>query len=306
MSSEQTFPIASIVICTYNRIDYLPKCLDYLSQQTADKSLFEVIIVNNNSSDTTEEFVLDFLSKHPTLPFSYHFEGKQGLSNARNKGIQVAKGSVIAFIDDDGFARKDYVSNLISIIENPQYKEFIAFGGKVIPVYNPGKEPKWLSFPIQGLVSKVDLGDDIKPFTKKYPVGCNMVFRKEFFEQHGGFNSNLHVRSDDKFIFIKLKNAGLKVLYIPNLYVEHFMDDFRLEKKFIIRLSKIVGQSEWIRLNEFPTSSKIIKFFEYFFKYFAAYPFALLYSLKGQFLKAYYIILVRWYVLIGFFTKKSL
>jgi glycosyltransferase involved in cell wall biosynthesis len=279
--------------------------LDFLLNQAAEKSLYEIVLVNNNSSDHTEEFVKQFIIENPDLLISYHLEKKQGLSNARNKGISEAKGEIIAFIDDDGFARNDYVSTLIEISENQLYSNYIAFGGKVIPIYNKEKEPVWLSTPIQGLVSKVDLGDSIKPFIKKYPVGCNMAFRKEFFTLHGGFNSNLHVRSDDKFIFIKLKNAGLNVLYVPNLYVQHFMDDFRLEKKFIVRLSKIVGQSERIRLNEFGILSKLVKLVEYIFKCFASFAFAFIYTFKLEFSKAYYIVLVRWYVLIGFFIKKQ-
>lgn len=294
------------MICTYNRIEYLPKCLDFLGKQDADQSHFEVIVINNNSSDNTEEFVLNFIADHPSFPLSYYLEEKKGLSNARNKGISVAKGAVIAFIDDDGFARKDYVSTLIAISEDKAYADYIAFGGKVIPVYNEGKEPAWLSSPIDGLVSKVDLGDVTKPFDKKYPAGCNMAFRKEFFENHGGFNSSLHIRGDDKFIFIKLKDAGLKVLYVPNLYVQHFMDDFRIEKKFIIRLSTIIGQSERIRLNEFGISANSQKFIEYVLKFLASMAFALFFACKGQFQKAQYIILVRWYVLVGFFIKKTI
>jgi hypothetical protein len=133
-----------------------------------------------------------------------------------------------------------------------------------------------------------------------------MVFRKEFFENYGGFNVDLHTRGDDKFVFDNLKKNKLKILYIPNLYVEHFIDDYRLEKTFIIKLSKIIGQSEQIRLKKYNTTIRIKKFLEYVFKLFAAFVIALCYIFKLQYQKAQYLILVRWNVLKGFFIKSKI
>ena len=293
----------SVVVCTHNRDMYLPECLDDLSKQEADKSLFEIVVVNNNCTDKTEEICLQFQKDHPELNFVYTKESKPGLSHARNKGIEVATGDIVSFIDDDGFARADYVDEILKITADEKYNDFIAFGGKVIPRYNEGMEPKWISKHIEGVVSKVDMGEKIKAFTKKYPAGCNMIFRKEFFEQHGGFNTSLEVRGDDKFIFLKLKAAGLKILYVPTIYVRHFMDDYRLEESFIRRLSKVIGNSERVRLKG-NTGGLISKFFEYWFKYGASLILALGFIFKGQMIKAKYIVLIRWNVIVGFFKKE--
>lgn len=290
----------SIIICTYNRELYLPKCLEQLKNQKADPKTYEIVIVNNNSSDSTDVICTDFYAQNPQLNITYVIEKKQGLSAARNCGIDHAKGQILCFIDDDGFAASDYVTNVQEITENPAYADYISFGGKVIPCYNPNKEPKWLSTFIDGVVSKVDLGEQIKDFDKKYPAGCNMIFRKTFFDQFGGFNTDLHTRGDDKFIFDKLKNAGQKTLYVPNLYVEHFIDDYRLEKSFIIRLSKIIGESEAIRLKQHSIFSKLLKLLEYKFKLGAAILLATYFTFSGKLSKARYILIVRWYVLIGF------
>ena len=296
----------SIIICTYNRELYLPRCLEHLKNQTEAPSNFEIILINNNSTDNTEDICKNFVRENPQLSVIYIKENNPGLSFARNKGIETASGDILCFIDDDGFAIPEYVSIIKKIVEDSQYTDIISFGGKVIPCYNEGMEPKWLSKYIDGLVSKVDLGEQIQLFTKKYPAGCNMVFRKEFFEDHGGFNVNLHTRGDDKFVFDKLKKAGLKTLYLPRLKVEHFIDDFRLEKGFIIRLSKIIGQSEAIRLKETSKSKKFIKLVEYIFKFGAALIISLGFLFTGQFSKAYYLILVRWNVLHGFFIKQKI
>ena len=296
----------SIIICTYNRELYLPKCLEHLKNQTEAPSNFEIILVNNNSTDNTENICENFVQENPQLSVIYIKENNPGLSFARNKGIEIASGDILCFIDDDGFAIQEYVTIVKRFAEDPQYKDIISFGGKVIPCYNKGMEPKWLSKYIDGLVSKVDLGDQVMLFTKKYPAGCNMVFRKEFFDNYGGFNVELHTRGDDKFVFDKLKKAGLKTLYLPKLKVEHFIDDYRLEKGFIIRLSKIIGQSEAIRLKETSKSKKFIKLVEYIFKFGAALIISLGFLFTGQFSKAYYLILVRWNVLHGFFIKQKI
>lgn len=131
----------SVVICTYNRDKFLPECLDHLKKQDAEADDFEILIVNNKSTDNTKQISLEFIELNPRLNVRYVEE----------------------------------------VVENPEYSGHTAFGGKVIPRYNPGKEPKWLTPYLEGLVSKVDLGDDRKPFEKKYPAVCNMVLRADFF-----------------------------------------------------------------------------------------------------------------------------
>jgi glycosyltransferase involved in cell wall biosynthesis len=296
----------SIIICTYNREAYLPKCLEHLRLQTADRNSFEIVLINNNSSDNTDAICKAFQQNNPELNITYVIETTPGLSAARNCGIENSKGEILCFIDDDGFAVAEYVSIIQDFAENPKYQDFISFGGKVIPCYNEGKEPLWLSKYIDGVVSKVDLGEKIKDFDRKYPAGCNMIFRRKFFEDYGGFNADLHTRGDDKFVFDKLKKAGLKTLYIPQLKVEHFIDDYRLEASFIKRLSKIIGQSEAIRLRNESFLQKLIKFGEYLFKFGAACMLAIGFLFQGAVAKSKFILMVRWYVIIGFFIKSKI
>ena len=228
------------------------------------------------------------------------------MSFARNRGIKEAKGSIICFIDDDGFAIPEYVNIISGFARNKTYDSYMAFGGKVIPCYNEGMSPKWITPYISGLVSEVDLGKKVKTFAKKYPAGCNMIFRKEFFEKHGGFNTDLHTRGDDKFIFLKLKEKGHKILYIPNLEVSHFIDDYRLEESFIIRLSKVIGQSEYIRLKNSNITQRLVKQIEYLVKLKIAFGLGLLFLCRGSYLKAKYLILVRWNVLKGYYISEKL
>ena len=287
-------------------MEYLPNCLEHLKNQTAKKEFYEIIIIDNNSSDKTELICKDYIQKNSEINVTYFLEKKPGLSNARNRGIKEAKGDILCFIDDDGFATADYVKTISKYASNINYSNYIAFGGKVIPCYNKGKEPIWISKYISGLVSEVDLGTKVKSFNKKYPAGCNMVFRKEFFENHGGFNVDLHTRGDDKYIFQKLRDNNYKILYVPELKVSHFIDDYRLEKNFIIRLSKIIGQSEAIRLKNKNIIFKMMKLFEYLIKWKMSLLLAFIFLSKGQIEKSKYIVMVRWQVILGYFIKKQL
>ena len=118
-------PEISVAVCTYNRADVLPKCLESLINQTTDKELFEVLIIDNNSTDDTKRIALDFCGKNTN--FKYIFEEKQGLSHARNRAIDEAKGTYIAYIDDDAIADKEWVKNILDAIKTDS--SMVAFGG---------------------------------------------------------------------------------------------------------------------------------------------------------------------------------
>ena len=100
----------SVIVCTYNRAYLLKNCLRSLVDQLVETSTFEVIIVNNNATDDTEEVAKSFTEKYPN--FRYIIEPNQGLSNARNRGYKEAKGEYVAYIDDDARAYTDWVENI--------------------------------------------------------------------------------------------------------------------------------------------------------------------------------------------------
>ncbi|MEA3443557.1 MAG: glycosyltransferase [Bacteroidota bacterium] len=291
----------SIIICTYNRAQFLPDALESLKKQKLKKDKFEIVLINNNSTDATENISKIFEKQNPELNFQYHKETSQGLSYARNKGIEVAKGKIIAFIDDDAIAEPDYAENILRVTE--EFPDYTGFGGKVSPIYPNKTEPVWMSKYIQGLVSKVDYGEKTGPFdNKKYPVGCNMIFRREVFDELGAFNVDLKFRSDDKFIFLKLREHKKNILYAPTIAVHHNIDASRLTYDFIVKLCIQIGATEKIRLkNNFYTLFS--KFIEYIWKQIASFILFLIFILQGKKLKAKYIIMVRWYILIGFFRN---
>ncbi|MDZ4679295.1 MAG: glycosyltransferase family A protein, partial [Saprospiraceae bacterium] len=161
--------LLSIIICTYNRSELLASCLESLTTQNVSAHNFEVVVVNNNSSDDTTAVALGFAGKFP------HFiavdEPRQGLSHARNKGIEVAKNEWVVYLDDDAKAAPDFVARANWMIRQGRYK---VFGGIFLPWYKYGR-PVWFkdAYASNKKYSKICTlhGDD-------YACGGIMAFEK--------------------------------------------------------------------------------------------------------------------------------
>lgn len=302
--------IISIAVCTYNREKHIINALESLKNQSLNLNLYEIIIVDNNSTDNTPELVTNFINANPDINLRYFKEDQQGLSFARNRAITESISNIIAFIDDDAIVPENYLMNIKEFSDTHQNID--AFGGKVIPIYENGSEPKFMSRPIWGLVTKIDYGDKIREFPKnKYPVGCNMIIKREVLLNIGLFDTNLGrigrigLASEEKDLFERIKKNGGKIYYSPNIIVYHNIDNYRLEFDYIKKLSFGIGLSEKIRTNHIGFIELAKKFIEYIFKFIIAFIFALYFLINLEFKKAKYIILIRYFILLGFFKDKN-
>lgn len=296
-------PEISIIICTYNREKFLPGALTSLTNQSLDVARFEILIINNNSTDNTELISKNFIASNPKLNIRYFIETQKGLSAARNRGIKESAGALVSFIDDDAEVTDDYLETAVVFFQT--HLDIEAIGGKIIPVYETGEEPKWLSKYLWGLVTKADYGDSIRKYpVSKYPPGCSMVFRKDVFNSIGMFNTDLYLRSDDKYIFRKLEEANKPYLYYPKLVVNHHIDKDRVTFESVKKISLIVGGSERVRLQKSGIIKNIYKVIEYILKFIAAIIIAVGFLVKFEFQKAEYIIKNRWYTLLGYFITE--
>lgn len=172
--------LISVVVCTYNRADLLPYALHTLGEQSLASNEYEVIVVDNNSTDDTREVVEKFANKVPNL--RYCLETKVGLSHARNRGWQEARGEYVAYTDDDCKLPPQWLTVAKEIIEKVSPG---VFGGYVLPFYNIPK-PKWFK-DSYGTLKKAE------DFTNKSPnfIGCNIFIRRHILENLQGFDTNL-------------------------------------------------------------------------------------------------------------------
>ncbi len=287
----------SVIICAYNREDHIKKTLDSLFYQLASKDIYEVIVIDNNSKDKTADICIQYIKEKQELDLKYFLETKQGLSFARNRGVKESSNEVISFIDDDATATENYVENILLTFE--QNKNILSIGGKVLPVYPKNKEPVWMSKYLWPVVAKVDQGETEHEFKKKYPVGCNMAFRKETFIKYGLFNEDIKYRGDEKFLFLRLKKEKELIYYNPKIIVYHTIPETRLSYESFVKNCIGVGESEKIRAKGNSVWSVIIKYLEYIFKLGASLLIGFGFVLKGQFKKATYLIQAMYYILVG-------
>lgn len=219
-------PEISVAVCTYNRADVLPKCLESLAHQTASSELFEVLIIDNNSTDDTKKIALDFCGKHSN--FKYIFEEKQGLSHARNRAIEEARGEYLTYIDDDAIADKEWIEKIGSVIQNN--KDIVAFGGPIYPWYNKEK-PKWF----KDEFATHSYGKEHFQLTEKNcPFGLsgsNMIFKKEILNKYNGFSAEYGMNGDkiafgeESFLFNKMLKNNENIQYFPEIFVYHLVSE---------------------------------------------------------------------------------
>lgn len=294
----------SLIICTYNRDRYLPEALESIKRQTINSSEFQVIIVDNFSTDNTAAISQKFIKENPSINIKYCFEENKGLSFARNRGIKEAESPIISYVDDDAILSPNFLEEMLMFFN--KYTDAVGAGGKVIPKYEDGKEPEWMNKFLYGFVGKLDYGSDILQFNEnmKYPAGCNMTYKKEILKKAGGFNNVLKFRSDDKYIFHKVKLISDKIYYVPNAWLFHYIDNYRLQLRNFKTLFLKTGNEEKKRLlSEKNIPGLIKKFFEFIFKAGASLILFLLFFLKGQYAKGKYIVISQWYTLTGFLKK---
>ena len=297
-------PSISVIICTYNRDKFIGEALNCLAKQTLPAGNFEIIVVDNRSTDNTASIAKKFIADHPELQARYVMEPNRGLSFARNRGIQEARASIVTYIDDDAEVTPHFLESIVSFLQ--ANSSVVGVGGKVIPKYSESGEPKWISKYLNGFVGRMDFGDRPKQFDSKmkYPTGCNMTYTKEILQKAGGFNNELTFRSDDKYIFHQVTKISDNVYYVPEALLYHNIDNDRLSFPNFKKLFLKSGNEEKIRVrSEIGTPGIVRKFFELIFKTTAATVIYILYIIKGQELKGRYVFFSQWFTLKGFLQK---
>lgn len=245
-------PRISLVIATYNGASRIDATLNSLLAQSLEAELWEAVVVNNNSSDHTAEVVKAFMVAHPEVNIIVVDEPVQGLSSARNKGIEVAKGEVVVIIDDDEIASLQLLSDYLRFFDT--HPDIVAAGGKIVPLYVSGR-PRWMCrYTERPIAGTLDLGEKEIPFPKgKYFGGGNMALRRTAIECYGAFDPSLGRKGttllggEEKELYGRLHAAGEEVFYLPTPYIQHVIPDSKLTREYFERVCFRIGQSERIR-----------------------------------------------------------
>jgi len=238
----------SAVICTLNRCEMLRNAILSLTHQTLDRADYEIIVVDNGSNDSTEKAVDELARKVPNLRYVY--ETKPGLSHARNRGAELAKGEIVAFIDDDATAAERWLEALL--LDYWVEPDICAVGGKIHVVWLPAR-PRWLPPELESHFSKLDLGDNRQIVQyPTFPFGTNMSILRRILLDQGGFSPRLGRRGtsllscEESELFYRLSRNKMKVMYEPNAIVYHNVAAKRLSRAWILQRSFAQGRSNLI------------------------------------------------------------
>jgi glycosyltransferase involved in cell wall biosynthesis len=205
---------ATVVVCTRNRARMLRKTLDAISTMEIPAAVrYEVIVVDNGSTDDTQEVVTSLADK---LPISYVLESQPGLSNARNRGLAIARGHLIFFTDDDCYVSQDWLATGLRLLRD---EPFQVVGGRV-ELHNPNHIP--LTVKTDQQPSKLISAANLFGFLH----GCNMAFGRRVLEEIGFFDRSLGAGSrcisaeDTDFVY-RAFVRGIPVRYRPEFLVKH-------------------------------------------------------------------------------------
>lgn len=205
----------SIVVATRNRAGLLRDSVENLLAQDFPCERYEVIVVDDGSTDETSKVVPDINSRPHGRTLRYVRPERRGLTAARNAGLQVAIGDPIVFVDDDVFVPNTWLREVAEgCLRHPEAE---CLGGPVI--LRLEGEPPPLCDRDQLGDSHVDLGDPERQVD--WACGANMVLRRAAVERIGGFNELLAAVGDEMEWESRLKEAGGLIIYLPKAGVVH-------------------------------------------------------------------------------------
>jgi len=228
----------SVVVCTRYRAESLARCLASLTR--LEHPSYELIVVDNTSG---EHEVQELAGEAGAR---YVIEPREGLSRARNTGGRVARGRIVAYIDDDALAERTWLDRHANALEDPALS---ASTGRILPMSLESEASR-----LYAAAGGEDLGEAAFRVDSTTPawfemanfggvgIGCNMAFRRELFEAGWGFRDSLGpgagIPGEEHYAFFTLIRGGHAIVYVPDAIVRHGyparMDALRARRRWIL------------------------------------------------------------------------
>ena len=244
----------TIAIPTYNGAEKLPLVLEKLNSQiNTEKLSWEVIVVDNNSQDNTEQVIREYQKNwHQENRLKYFFEEKQGAGFARKKAVQVAISPLIGFLDDDNIPAENWVAAAYEFAQKyPKAGAYASqihgdFEGKLPPNFNRIK-------PFFAITERGGKPLLYQPKSKVIPPSAGLVIRKkawlESVPKHcilSGRKPGSMLTGEDTETIGYIQQAGWEIWYNPSMEVTHKIPKNRLEKDYLISFFRGIGLSRYV------------------------------------------------------------
>jgi glycosyltransferase involved in cell wall biosynthesis len=252
----------SIIICTFNRAQAVLKVLEELDSQFLNQpspKSSQIIVIDNNSSDSTAEDIKNFQAlKKSNIEINYFLEPVQGSSSARNRGIESSQGELLVFLDDDINLCENWLTEILKI--SAQEKISFVAGGRVKPLW-ASDLPPWLRLaPPFEIISSCfpahDFGDSPRTYPFKTgrrliqnPISACFLATRDVFTRFGNFREDLGIHGsqrgacEDTEFFWRVLAGGQEIHYLPSITVLHPIPPQRMTQKFILDWYELLGRT---------------------------------------------------------------
>lgn len=226
-----------VVVCTHDRPRDLERCLDSLSSLDVPPEV--TIVVDSASQPPCREVVLRYEDRLSQL--QYVREERPGLSCARNRGLAVARGGIVAFLDDDTAPRPNWGRSIRAPFEKDPFIGCV--GGACGPVFRERDRPSWLSDRLLQFAGITRFGSEAREArsSAEWPFGANMAFRAEALAETGGFSERLGrvgtmlLSGEESALIESVRRAGWKVWLEPAAVVDHTVHPERCRSRYYWR-----------------------------------------------------------------------
>lgn len=238
----------SVILATRDRADLLADTLRELEAQDSASRTWEIIVADNGSTDNTAE-VLRRAAE--TLPLVSVFEPRPGKNRALNRALELARGDLLLFTDDDVVPDPRWIMEMASAAD--RWPGHAIFGGRIVPRFPP-EAPAWLRnhWFIGTAYARFELSQGEGPMTK-WPFGPNFMVRAEAMEAQG-YNEGIgplgadYVSGSETELLMRLTQQGHKMVYVPTATVGHVVRPNQLSVDWLLARSYRLGRS-YVELN---------------------------------------------------------
>lgn len=237
-------PLLTVIICTYNRDFILRECLRSLKEQTAAPEEFNILIVNNNSSDTTENIVNVFCKNSSNA--QTFFEPRQGLSHARNRGLAVAQSDWVAFLDDDAKAPPQWVNIILKTITRD---DFDCFGGPYRAWHYLAPPPAWFVSEWESTTTIFQQHYGLMA-PGKFPTGGTCAMHRKLTLKLGGFPTGKGMTGkkcaygEETALFQKMLQTGYRIGFVPGMVIDHCVLPYKYSLKWRLKSAYAHGRDD--------------------------------------------------------------
>ena len=255
--AKQTTCRISAVVCTRNRREHLRRAIAGLLAQTLDRSRYEIVVVDNGSTDGTPSVVSS--ADGCGVRLRYVYEPRLGLSHARNAAIAAAEGDLVAFLDDDAVPAAAWLETVVETFSRADVR-IGCLQGHVEPVW-AAPRPKWLVDGLLGYVSVCDWSPEETVLGEhQFVVAANVTFPRRLLLDIGGFSAALGrqganlLSGEEEEVRRLIENRGFVTYYSPLASVKHLVHATRLTRRWFVRraywqgvTAGLIGRPDWRR-----------------------------------------------------------